>query len=231
MVESNEQLAQTETTTNVAQVSIGYFPTASLLNNWAMSLARWLWDWVLSWFAQPAQEVVAQTGTPASGETWMSYYYAGGQRIAMRVNDGTNNNVYYPLTDHLGSTSVVVDENGDYYSELRYKPWGEVRYENGVTPTDYTYTGQKSNGYIKLIDMGGTRWYDPYLGRFTTADTIIPGAGDPASFDRYHYSRNNPVRFVDPTGHRSCTAEQAAAGDETCDQNSTSDPGDFNPTI
>jgi RHS repeat-associated protein len=29
------------------------------------------------------------------------------------------------------------------------------------------------------------RHYDAQLGRFTSADTIVPGAGNPASWDRY----------------------------------------------
>lgn len=36
--------------------------------------------------------------------------------------------VEYFLTDHLGSTSLTPDANGVKVSEMRYKPWGEVRY-------------------------------------------------------------------------------------------------------
>jgi RHS repeat-associated protein len=45
------------------------------------------------------------------------------------------------------------------------------------------------------------RWYDSALGRFVQADTIIPNPGDPPSFDRFSYVRNNPIRFTDPTGN------------------------------
>jgi hypothetical protein len=47
------------------------------------------------------------------------------------------------------------------------------------------------------------RWYDPALGRFAQADTIIPGS-DAISFDRYSYVRNNPINFGDPSGHFAC---------------------------
>jgi hypothetical protein len=33
------------------------------------------------------------------------------------------------------------------------------------------------------------------------ADTLIPDPGDPVSYDRYAYTRNNPVRYTDPSGH------------------------------
>ena len=51
------------------------------------------------------------------------------------------------------------------------------------------------------------RWYDPALGRFVQADTIIPQPGDPQSWDRYAYVENNPLRYTDPSGHYGCEDE------------------------
>ena len=48
------------------------------------------------------------------------------------------------------------------------------------------------------------RGYDPRLGRFVQADSIVPGAGNPLAWDRYAYTLNNPVRYIDPSGHRPC---------------------------
>ncbi len=67
------------------------------------------------------------------------------------------------------------------------------------------------------------RYYDPNLGRFISADTIVPGAGlltvsphdataaaawsqrgaaaNPQQLNRYSYVLNNPVRNTDPSGH------------------------------
>jgi len=136
------------------------------------------------------------------------YYYAGASRIAMR-KDGT---LSYLLSDHLGSTSITTDSSGNKVSEMRYTAWGEVRYESGTTPTEYTYTGQ----YSYTVDFGlmyyNARWYDPALGRFAQADTLIPGAGDSQAWDRYAYANNNPVRYVDPSGHAAC----GGLDDEEC---------------
>jgi YD repeat-containing protein len=108
----------------------------------------------------------AQSGSakPPSGQTWRSYYFVGSIRVAMRVQEANGSSqVHYLLSDHLGSTSLTVDENGDRIAELRYAPWGEVRYSWGTTPTDYTYTGQRS----QVNDFGlmyyNARWYAPYL--------------------------------------------------------------------
>ena len=48
---------------------------------------------------------------------------------------------------------------------------------------------------------------DPVLGRFTQADTIIPNLGNPLAMDRYAYTTNNPVKYVDPSGHWGCGVE------------------------
>ncbi len=50
----------------------------------------------------------------------------------------------------------------------------------------------------------GARYFDPQLGRFVQSDSIIPNPGDPVSFDRYAYVRNNPIKYNDPTGHWYC---------------------------
>ncbi len=41
----------------------------------------------------------------------------------------------------------------------------------------------------------------PGLGRFVSADTIIPNPANPQSFNRYTYVLNSPLNLIDPTGH------------------------------
>ncbi|MEP7134620.1 MAG: RHS repeat-associated core domain-containing protein [Chloroflexota bacterium] len=41
----------------------------------------------------------------------------------------------------------------------------------------------------------------PYINRFLSADTIVPGAANPQALNRYSYTLNNPLRYTDPTGH------------------------------
>ena len=95
-----------------------------------------------------------------TGSTITKYYYAGMQRIAMRKG-GT---LYFMLSDHLGSTSLTTDASGNVISELRYTAWGEVRYNSGVTPTQYQYTGQiiPSPSVSCIMGQGGwmSRWGD-----------------------------------------------------------------------
>ncbi len=45
------------------------------------------------------------------------------------------------------------------------------------------------------------RWLDPEIAHFAQADTIVPGAGNPAAWNRYGYVMYNPIRYTDPSGH------------------------------
>ncbi|NLU51242.1 MAG: RHS repeat-associated core domain-containing protein, partial [Syntrophomonadaceae bacterium] len=45
------------------------------------------------------------------------------------------------------------------------------------------------------------RYYDPVVGRFLTEDTLFGELDDPLSQNLYLYCANNPVVYVDPTGH------------------------------
>ncbi|HLC03054.1 MAG TPA: RHS repeat-associated core domain-containing protein [Anaerolineales bacterium] len=86
-------------------------------------------------------------------------------------------------------------------SELRYRAFGETRFAWGTTPTDYRFTGQREESLSGLYDYGA-RWYDPAVGRFIQADTLVPEVVSSQAWDRYAYALNSPLRYADPTGHR-----------------------------
>jgi len=124
------------------------------------------------------------------------YYYADGQRIAMRYGS----TVYYLLGDHLGSTTLTVTGSGAKYAEQRYYPWGDTRYTYWKTPTAYQFTGQYHDTDLGLY-FYNARYYDSALGRFIQADSIVPNPANPQSLNRYSYTLGNPLRYTDPTGH------------------------------
>jgi RHS repeat-associated protein len=84
---------------------------------------------------------------------------------------------------------------------VQYDPYGEVLTSTlPVTLTDRLFTGARFDGTIGLYHMGA-RWYDPALGRWIQADTIVPNPTNPQDLNRYTYVRNNPLRYTDPSGH------------------------------
>jgi RHS repeat-associated protein len=132
-----------------------------------------------------------------------SYYYFGGQRVAMRQTGSWGGDVvYYLVSDHLGTTSLVLDGAGNRIAETRHYPYGAERWVwtadgGGELPTDYRFTGQRNDPYIKLVQMG-VRWYGPALGRWTSPDTLVPNPANPQSLNRYSWVLNNPSRVCGP---------------------------------
>jgi hypothetical protein len=71
--------------------------------------------------------------------------------------------VEYYLGDHLGSTSITTDSSGAKVSELRYKPFGEVRYAWTSAPVT---TPSYSLSRFTLRQAQGTA----YTGQYTHMD-------------------------------------------------------------
>jgi RHS repeat-associated protein len=109
-----------------------------------------------------------------SVDTMKRYYYAGSTRIAMRTGSG---DPLWLLGDHLGSTNKAANYDGTTHGTQNYKAWGEARFVAGDIPTDFKFTGQREDYYIKLY-WYESRWYDPELGRFLSPDSIVPGVGE-----------------------------------------------------
>jgi len=130
-----------------------------------------------------------------SGGVAKKYYTAGGKRVALR-SDGT---LYWLLNDHLGSTAVTLSGTTET-GEVRYKAFGATRFSSGTTPTTYRFTGQREEAALGLYYYNA-RWYDPALGHFLSPDTLVPEAGNALDYHRYAYTRFNPLKYTDPTGH------------------------------
>jgi RHS repeat-associated protein len=107
------------------------------------------------------------------------------------------------VTDHLGGTALVVTGQTPVteVSRLRYYPFGGRRTSYGASPTDKQYTGQQLESLNGNIYHYGARMYHADIGRFISADTIVPEPGNPQALNRYSYVINNPMRYNDPTGH------------------------------
>jgi RHS repeat-associated protein len=150
-----------------------------------------------------------------------NYIYAGNTRIALHwtnvptQQDGT---VYYH-PDHLGSTSIATDDNGNKVEDIFYYSFGETRQDTGSGNLMHKYTGQELDYETNLYNYGA-RLYDPEIGRFISPDSIVPNPGDPQSLNRYSYVLNNPMRFTDPTGHCGCDANYGPC--PPCDSGSSS---------
>lgn len=164
--------------------------------------------------ATPARSIVYigkfhEHETEGSSVKDKSYIYAGGQLVAMyrKAADGSSYMRYFH-TDHLGSVELVTNESRVIDQARSFDAFGKNRNVNGTDTTAASdlwyakrgYTGHEHDDEIGLINMNA-REYDPILGRFVTADSIVPSAVDSQGFNRYAYVRNNPLSYTDPSGH------------------------------
>jgi len=129
--------------------------------------------------------------------------------IAVYTQRSTNtHDTRYLLTDHLGSTDTVTDDSGHVIpnGQLSFDAHGRRRNSNWTdasttvaAPTPQGYTGHEMDDEAGLINMNA-REYDPVLGRFLSADTVVDSiAGQ--GLNRYSYVQNNPLSNIDPSGH------------------------------
>lgn len=108
----------------------------------------------------------------------------------------------YLHRDAIGSIVALTDANGKLIERLSYDEWGARSGDSGSrhhTVRD-GFTGHLHLDGLGLIHMQA-RVFDPELGRFISADTVLDGPESTQGYDRYAYVRNNPLRYTDPTGH------------------------------
>ncbi|TCX51223.1 hypothetical protein C1I38_10595 [Dehalobacter sp. 12DCB1] len=122
-------------------------------------------------------------------------YIYGGRPL---YRNFTSDTIFYH-NDGLGSTLKVTDISGNILNSYKYDAYGELRASNVTVDNDILFAGefQDANGLIYLR----ARYYDPNDGRFLTQDSYLGDAKNPITQNRYAYGNNNPVIYIDPTGH------------------------------
>jgi RHS repeat-associated protein len=147
--------------------------------------------------------------TTASGQT-VYVYDAFGLLAAEYSTVGTPVlcTTCYLTTDHLGSTRLVADQNGNVMGRHDYAPFGQEipAGVDGRTPVwgagdnvNQKFTGQERDADTNL-DFFQARYMSAGLGRFMSADPYNAGADltNPQSWNGHAYVLGNPLALVDP---------------------------------
>ena len=103
--------------------------------------------------------------------------------------------------DIQGSTSSILNKDTKGELSYEYDDFGETSiHGSSALKNEICYTGgiyDESTGLYYL----NARYYDPENGRFLTEDTYRGEVNDPDTLHLYAYCKNNPINYVDPSGH------------------------------
>lgn len=100
-----------------------------------------------------------------------------------------------PLTDALGSTLALSDDDGVAQTEYSYDPFGNTSTSGAANTNASKYTGREDDG--TGLYYYRARYYSPALQRFISEDPS-GFAGDDVNL--YTYAKNDPVNLIDPLG-------------------------------
>ena len=122
---------------------------------------------------------------------------------ARETDDITQKKIHYQLNNHLGSSSLELDENRDVISYEEYFPYGGTSYIAGRNKRDidlkaYRYCGKERDDFTGLYYFG-YRYYAHWIGGWISPDPIGPEDSE----NLYLYVHNNPINLVDPNGLQS----------------------------
>ncbi len=126
------------------------------------------------------------------------YYYANGQRVAMRYTEPSNgvDDLYFIHGDQSGSTVLITDDTGQEVGRAHYEPFGETFSSTiPMTLTERLFSGQVLDSSTGLYYYGNGRYYDPSIGRYISPDPYLDAPFSSQRLDRYNFGFNNPLRY------------------------------------
>ena len=148
--------------------------------------------------------------------------YVGGQSFCCGEKELVSNNqtgdntfetpdyeqlIFFYHPDHLGSTALVTDNDGNVVQSIAYIPYGEVFIEerNGTWNTPYLFNGKELDEETGLYYYGA-RYLNPTNCMWLSVDPLFEKY---VGMSPYNYCAGNPVKLVDVDGRFTIDAEVA----------------------
>lgn len=123
------------------------------------------------------------------------------QRFTDNANGGVDSDGYYFYNyDIRQSTTNIIGSDWELKQGYTYDEFGNT---DTTTSSSFLNNVQFTGGIADSTGLQymNSRFYDSNTGRFLTQDTYSGNAYEPMSQHLYSYCGNNPVNYVDPTGH------------------------------
>ncbi|OMD34714.1 hypothetical protein BSK56_33475, partial [Paenibacillus borealis] len=107
---------------------------------------------------------------------------------------------YYYLYNGHGDVVQIVNTSGTPVNTYSYDEWGNITSQTEGIQNSFKYAGEIYDAETGLYYLRA-RYYDPSIGRFLNEDTVEGQIDNPLSQNLYTYVSNNPLRYIDPSGH------------------------------
>lgn len=146
---------------------------------------------------------------PISGYVWNNWedkIYRDGQPLANYLSGGQRR--HFDL-DHLGTPRLITNTAGSVTSYHVYYPFGEEATSSTQDAERLKFTGHERDLNNQTgatpsaddLDYMHARFCSPVTGRFLATDPGRDWSGKiPQSWNRYSYTRGNPLKSLDPDG-------------------------------
>ncbi len=151
------------------------------------------------------QHVILETDAADSVKT----RYIRGINYIARL-DSASKLSYYMFNGH-GDVVQTVSESGAVENSYDYDIWGNPtltveKYSSAIRYAGEFYDAETGLYYLRA------RYYDPYTGRFVSEDSYWGEDNNPLSLNLYTYCENDPIQYIDPSGHFTINAAKMLGG-------------------
>ena len=140
-------------------------------------------------FVYADREVIAE-----EDEAGEHIHYIRGHELL--ASDSERARMYYHYAcDEMGSITDITDCHGTVLNHYAYDAFGNRTVEEETVENRFGFAGEMLDAVTGQYYLRA-RFYNPVIARFLSEDTYY---GD--GLNLYAYCHNNPVRYVDPSGH------------------------------
>ena len=143
--------------------------------------------------------IVAETD--ATGQVAERFVYVTRVNVPdymVTYSGGSATGTYRIVYNQVGSVREVIDATtGVVAQQIDYDVWGNITNDTNPGFQPFAFAGGLYDSDTDLVHFGA-RDYDPETGRWISRDPILFAGGDP---NLYRYGVDNPVNFIDPSGH------------------------------
>ncbi|HYI08064.1 MAG TPA: RHS repeat-associated core domain-containing protein, partial [Thermoanaerobaculia bacterium] len=176
-----------------------------------------LWRWTLRDLA--GRKVREYESEREDFFLWLEDDYHDGQRLIASQRETAEGGRRHYHPDHLGTPRLITNAGGQRISTHDYYPFGvEITSIHQEAARGYgreqtaQFTGHERDDmdsslteHSVYLDYMHARFYNPNWGRFLTVDPLMAPQRNmttPQRWNRYAYTVNNPVKYVDPDGRK-----------------------------